>query len=179
MILCFDAWIHQTSFWPHVLSDQYCKSAKLSIQKLMQKIKKWLPDPSRQQGWKNPKFHLLLHFVDMILRFGSPINYDSQHTEHNHKYTAKYPGRRAAKTHHESDFEKQSATRYAESLIINRLYDVLNDKANNDVITNIESTVQENIFQQDVITETTGQASQAQAFLSDEGLYDVQWYSKK
>ena len=33
----------------------------------MQKIKKLLPLTKREQRWKNPKFHLLLHFTDVII----------------------------------------------------------------------------------------------------------------
>lgn len=73
----------------------------------MQTIKRWLPDPQRKQGWEHPKFHLLLNFVDMILKLGPQNNYDSQRPEHNHKYTAKYPSCRAQKTHHASESEKK------------------------------------------------------------------------
>ena len=137
-----------------------------------------MPDPSRQQGWKNPKFHLLSHFVDMISRFGPPRNYDSQRPEHNHKYTAKYDWRRAQKTHHASESEKQCATRYAESLIINHLYDASDDKSKANADIDIDSTEINNTFPQHVITETTGQASQARAFFSDEGSYNVKWHSR-
>ena len=56
----------------------------------MRYIKLWLPETTRAQGWKNPKFHFLTHFVDMIICYGAPKNYDSQCPEHNQKYNAKY-----------------------------------------------------------------------------------------
>ena len=92
MILCFDAWINQTSFWRSLQNAIYIESANKSIKKMMKTIKRALLDTGRAQGWKNPKFHLLLYFVDMIVWFGAPKNYDTQCPEHNHKYFAKKPG---------------------------------------------------------------------------------------
>ena len=85
MVLCFDAWTNQTEYWPSTKNNFYINSGKESIRLMMNDIKKMLPNSSQSQGWKNPKFHLLLHFVDLIERFGAPKNYDSQSTEHNHK----------------------------------------------------------------------------------------------
>ena len=64
----------------------------------MKDIESFFLESSRKQGWKNPKFHLLLHYIDTIQAYGAPKNYDSQCPEHNHKYLAKLPGRRAQKT---------------------------------------------------------------------------------
>ena len=64
---------------------------------MMQEIKKLLYSSKRELEWKNLKFHLLLHFTDMIVCFGTPKNYDSQHPEYNHRYFVKKPERRFQK----------------------------------------------------------------------------------
>ena len=95
---------------------------------MMRAIKIHLPESCREQGWKNPKFHLLLHYVDMIVAYGAPKNYDSQCPEHNHKYAAKKPGRRSQKTNINSEFERQVATRVSQAMIIDELYTSTNKK---------------------------------------------------
>ena len=89
---------------------------------MMNNIKRLLPNTTRAQGWKNPKFHLLTHFIDMIVWFGAPKNYDSQCPEHNLKYLAKKPGRRSRKTNNASEFESQVARRVCEARIIDEMY---------------------------------------------------------
>ena len=127
MILCFDAWINKSTFWSSKNNKKYQKSGQKSIQKMMRAIKKNLPKCCRKQGWKNPKFHLLLHYIDMIVAYGSPKNYDAQRPEHNHKYTAKIPGRRSQKTNVASEFECQVANRVSEAMIIDELHYIIND----------------------------------------------------
>ena len=89
----------------------YVESGKESIKRMMKDIKSFLPESIRTQGWKNPKFHLLLHYIDTIQAYGAPKNYDSQCPEHNHKYLAKLPGHRAQKTNVGSEFEKTSSNK--------------------------------------------------------------------
>ena len=93
---------------------------------MMNDIKQLLPNTSQSQGWKNPKFHLLTHFVDMIERFGAPKNYDSQCPEQNHKYLAKKPGQRSRKTNNASEFETQVAHRVCEARIIDEIHETIN-----------------------------------------------------
>ena len=57
MVLCFDAWINQTEYWPATQNKLYVDSSKKSIRMMMNDIKRLLPNTSRSQGWKNPKFH--------------------------------------------------------------------------------------------------------------------------
>ena len=57
MVLCFDAWINQTEYWPSTENNFYADSGKESIKTMMKDIKTLLPNTSRSQGWKNPKFH--------------------------------------------------------------------------------------------------------------------------
>ena len=170
-ILCFDAWINQNTFWSYDDNAAYKHSATQSIQKLMKQIKKWLPDPQRSQGWKNPKFHLLLHFVDMIERFGAPKNYDSQGPEHNHKYHAKQPGRRSQKTHNASDFEEQVARRISEAMIINELNVAVMSK-------NID--IEEESVDSNDLQESTKNATFATAIKNEEDdSYEVKWKAKQ
>ena len=138
MILCFDAWINQTSFWTKNQNIEYIGLCTQSIKSLMREIKNYLPLTMREQGWKNPKFHFLLHFVEMITCFGAPKNYDSQCPEFNHKYFAKQPGRRSKKTNKGSDFEHQVATRVCESMII--------DELNDSIDTNISKNVNQQML---------------------------------
>lgn len=56
---------------------------------------------------------------------------------------------------------KKSATRYEGSLIIIHLYDALNEKSECNTNIDIDMTVTDDNFPQHVITEATGQASQA------------------
>ena len=85
MILCFDAWINQIEFWPSTQNTKFILSASESIQKMMKYIKLWLPETAQAQGWKNPKFHFLTYFVNMIVCYIAPKKYYSQCQEHNHK----------------------------------------------------------------------------------------------
>ena len=179
MILCFDAWINQDTFWPTKSNDMYKESAMKSIQILMKKIKRWLPAPQRNQGWKNPKFHLLTHFVDMIERFGAPKNYDSQHPERNHKYNAKRPGRRSQKTNYASEFEKQVARRVSEDIIINKLYDEINNYGFENKCNEEEREENASSKTTSTIEESTNSASYATAFVTLDGTYAVKWFSKK
>ena len=179
MILCFDAWINQDTFWPTKSNDMYKESAMKSIQILMKKIKRWLPAPQRNQGWKNPKFHLLTHFVDMIERFGAPKNYDSQHPERNHKYNAKRPGRRSQKTNYASEFEKQVARRVSEDIIINKLYDEINNYEFENKCNEEEREENASSKTTSTIEESTNSASYATAFVTLDGTYAVKWFSKK
>ena len=64
-------------------------------------------------------------------------------------------------------------------MIINHLYDVLDEKSKSDTDIEIDGTVTNDSFPQHVITETTGQASKATPFSSDKGLYNVKWHSQK
>ena len=45
--------------------------------------------------WNFPKFHKLLHIIEDISRFGSPINYCAERSESLLIPSAKQPGRRA------------------------------------------------------------------------------------
>ena len=69
-------------------------SAKASIEKLMHMCKINIPN-MKQNGWKFPKFHELLHIVDGMERFGSPRNFNAERPESLLISAAKKTGRRA------------------------------------------------------------------------------------
>ena len=170
-ILCFDAWINQNTFWSHDDNAAHKRSATQSIQKLMTQIKKWLPDPQSSQGWKNPKFHLSSHFVDVMERFGAPKNCDSQGPEHNHKCHAKQPGCRSQKTHNASDFEEQVARRISEAMIINEL---------NVAVTSKNIDIEEESVDSNDPQESTKNATFATAIKNEEDdSHEVKWKAKQ
>lgn len=72
MILFFDTWLNKSSFWSTNSNARYIESGKKSIKQMMRFIKNYLPQTNRAQGWKNPKFHLLLHYIDTIVHYGAP-----------------------------------------------------------------------------------------------------------
>ena len=89
MILCFNAWINQSSFWSTDNNDKYVLDSNASIKLMMEEIKRLIPSTKKEQGWQNLKVHLLLQFFDMILCFVAPNNYDFQCSKYNNRYFAK------------------------------------------------------------------------------------------
>jgi Plavaka transposase len=65
-------------------------------------------------GFKIIKFHLMKHFVDDILRFGSMKNFDSAIGERNHCTEVKEPAQHTQRR--KSCFEIQTALRYSENI---------------------------------------------------------------
>ena len=70
-LLCFDAWLMQDTFWDSSNSAQAMQSAQSLIEALLKLCKNNIP-AFKENGWKFPKFHELLHVVDDIERFGAP-----------------------------------------------------------------------------------------------------------
>ena len=114
-LLCFWAWTRQHQFW--LLKDD--KTASTTVQHAMRvmllKIKTQLPRLDGM-GWKISKFHELLHLVEDMHRYGSPVNTSASSPEHNHLHFAKRPGRRAHKDH--ATFDLQVATRLTDTMIL-------------------------------------------------------------
>ena len=119
--LCFDAWLMRDTFWmiPDLCGAK--SSAKASIEKLMQMCQTNIP-VMKQNGWKFPKFHELLHIIDDMERFGAPRDFNAERPESLLISAAKKPGRRAQTRHHGSMYEIQSAQRLADSLLINTFH---------------------------------------------------------
>jgi hypothetical protein len=67
-------------------------------------------------GMKIVKFHLLLHYVDDIRRFGSMRNYDSCIGERHHCTEVKDPAQQTQRR--KVNFERQTALRYYDNLLI-------------------------------------------------------------
>ena len=65
-------------------------------------------------GFKIIKFHLMMHFVDDILRFGSMKNFDSAIGERNHSTEVKEPAQHTQRR--KICFEIQTAVRYSENV---------------------------------------------------------------
>ena len=74
-------------------------------------------------GWALSKVHDLLHIPKFITRFGSPLNYNTGFCEHNHKYQAKIPGRKAAKR--QETFTKSIAQNIVNTYVIDLFNDMV------------------------------------------------------
>ena len=77
---------------------------------------------SHTDAWKFPKFHELLHIVDDMSRFGSPVNFCAQRPESLLIPAAKHPGRRAQKRIEGSAYELQAAQRLVYSFMIDTIH---------------------------------------------------------
>ena len=125
-ILTFDAWMNQTSFWDlsnpvHVA--QQMALHKRAIRKFMEMCTTHIPIKSQDENaWKFPKFHELLHLIDDMSRFGSPVNFCAQRPESLLKDAAKRPGKRAQKRRVGSAFELQAAQRLMHSKMIDTVH---------------------------------------------------------
>ena len=155
-LLCFDAWVNQSHFWK--TSDSVGRAAAMatateSIQELMKMCRKNIPT-SKPNAWKFPKFHEMLHIVDDMSRFGSPVNYCAQRPESLLIPAAKQPGRRAQKRHVGSAYELQSAQRLAYSFMIETVYSRIWDDPT--VSRNMDEIDNSNV---DDIEQSTGQAT--------------------
>lgn len=123
-ILCFDAWLNKTEYWETSNPQSVVRemaATQSSIRKFMEMCKEHIPI-EKENAWKKPKFHELLHVVDDMERFGSPLNFCAQRPESLLIPAAKRPGRRAQKRHMGSAYELQSAQRLAYSFIIDTVH---------------------------------------------------------
>ena len=111
----------QDTFWDSSNSAQAMQSAQSLIEALLKLCKNNIP-AFKENGWKFPKFHELLHVVDDIERFGAPQNFNAERPESLLIHAAKRPGRRAQKLHVGCVYELQSAQRVAESFVIDLVY---------------------------------------------------------
>jgi hypothetical protein len=149
-LLCFDAWLNQSHYWQttnpaHVANEM--KKHQDSIRNFMDMCKQSIPlkvegkeddkkkgkkkgTTMRKEGqksnaedaWKFPKFHELLHIVDDMSRFGSPVNFCAQRPESLLIPAAKHPGRQAQKRIEGSAYELQAAQRLMYSFMIDTIH---------------------------------------------------------
>jgi hypothetical protein len=92
-----------------------------SIKELLRDCQDHIP-LGKKKSWKFPKFHELLHLVEDMERFGSPVGYCAQRPESLLISVAKQPGRHAQKRQDGSINELQSAQRLAYSIMIDTFY---------------------------------------------------------
>jgi hypothetical protein len=77
---------------------------------------------SHTDAWKFPKFHELLHIVDDMSRFWSPVIFFAQRPESLLIPAAKHPGRRAQKRIEGSAYELQAAQRLVYSFMVDTIH---------------------------------------------------------
>jgi hypothetical protein len=77
---------------------------------------------NKENAWKYPKFHELLHIVDDMSCFGSPLNFCAQGSESLLKDAAKRPGRQAQKHREGIAYKLQSAQRFMNSVVIDTVH---------------------------------------------------------
>ena len=93
-----------------------CEAPAVVVKKENEKKKK------ENKAWNFPKFHELLHVVDDMARFGSPVNFCAQRPESLLIPAAKQPGRRAQKRKVGSAYELQAAQRLMYSFMIETVH---------------------------------------------------------
>jgi hypothetical protein len=111
-MLLFEEWIKGHSY-----SSSELREVREYIPRLLELYKRVI---NRQAGvgMNFVKFHLPLHLVDDIVRFGAPANYSSGPGESNHKTNTKAP---AQLTQRRADgFEFQTASRNTEAMLLDR-----------------------------------------------------------
>ena len=97
-LLCFDAWLNQSTYWK--MSDHAASKIAVSksIRLLLEMCQKHIPLVHKKhwklpgKTWKFPKFHELLHLVEDMERFGASNNYCAQRPESLLIPVAKEPG---------------------------------------------------------------------------------------
>ena len=126
MLLCFDAWLSKETYWAHKDTSFSKAIVSRSICTMMKLCKKYIPT-KKPTAWNYPKFHELLHVVDDMIRFGSPLNFCAQRPESLLIVAAKQPGRRSQKRHKGVSYELQAAQRLCYSMMI----DTVNSRIQN------------------------------------------------
>jgi hypothetical protein len=112
-----------------LLLETFCLAKQHSLNNV-NKFKKFTPylmntiklTLNRQTGnqMKLIKYHLLAHFADDILRFGSMSNFDTGIGESHHKTEAKLPAKTTQRRRNQ--FELQTAIKQIENVAINKAY---------------------------------------------------------
>ena len=132
-MLCFERWCKLAEYWTKQRATEEEQTAKNAIRLFLHLLVDTLPR-GEGNGWALSKIHELLHVPMFITWLGAPMNYHTGACEHNHKYLAKRPGRRAAKNH--KTFIKSVARNIVDSHVIGVFMDLLNKHDN--VLVNYE-----------------------------------------
>ena len=118
-MLCFWAWLKKDKYWDIDKSAENVQAAEEAIGILMAKMKSLWPR-NKGAGWQKPKFHETFHNPFNIHLFGTPKNWHSGPTEHNHvchvKKVAKFTQKRR------EVFDQQLGTRLVDKFIIDKAY---------------------------------------------------------
>ena len=97
------------------------KSIVMAFMHLFQDVANHCVDHNERNGddyCTFPKFHYLKHIIDLIIRFGSAMNFDAGESEANHKYITKAPGLR---TQARIDvFDEQVSKRFCNKIVLDR-----------------------------------------------------------
>ena len=110
-------------------------------------------------AWKFPKFHELLHIVDDMSRFGSPVNFCAQRPESLLIPAAKHPGRQAQKRIEGSAYELQAAQRLMYSFMIDTVHTRIWDGPHSDDDVPDNCASDSSMMTRDAIFQSTGQAT--------------------
>jgi hypothetical protein len=178
-LLTFDAWVNQTVFWDSKKPDD--KDARLmSIKKLMKMCKDRIKPLKKENPFRFPKFHEMLHLLDDMNRFGSPRNFCAQRPESLLIQAAKHPGRRAQKRH--EGFELQAAQRLCQTYIIEKLHSRIFNESGIGLFESFDQNSHSNDqTEPDFITHGSGKATFGRIhrqILDGSGRIHVEWSTK-
>ena len=113
--LAFHAWYKKEKFWS-LGNEAHAKgmatSASNSIKNMMDMVKRVLPR-NEGNGWNVQKFHDMFHLIHDMIRYGSPMNFDSGTGEKFHKFNSKMPAA-TAQLQSQAKFQYQSCQRWYE-----------------------------------------------------------------
>ena len=104
-------------------TETHNKSDLNLIKKMMPVVLQTIKNIINRQkgcGLKIIKFHIINHFVDDVIRFGSMNNFDSSIGERNHVTEVKQPAKLTQRR--KDKFEQQTADRQIENISINVAY---------------------------------------------------------
>ena len=95
-LLCFEQWCCKPSYWAHSTAVVEEVNTKNAIKVMLDTLMNTFPC-NHSNGWALSKVHDHLHVLLFITKYGTPMNYNTEFCEHNHKYQAKIPRRQTAK----------------------------------------------------------------------------------
>ena len=126
-IVCFVAWLDQSTYWEIGDATGEVERAKAAIASMMRFVVNFLPrqKSSRKQrgnGWKVSKLHEIYFIVRFIVARGGSRGYNASRPEEHHKVHAKRPGRRSLKN--AKTIDPQCVMRIADTYIIDTYHEL-------------------------------------------------------